>query len=60
MLGGNDIGPKGEFQLIFVSIFLLLGAIINSIIFGNMAVILQSLNRKSTEFQEKLRKQMMA
>jgi hypothetical protein len=33
---------------------LLMGAIINSIIFGNMAVILQAFNRKSTTFQEKL------
>ena len=56
MLGGNDIGPRGEFQLIFVSGILLIGAIINSIIFGNMAVVLQSLNRKSTVFQEKLEK----
>lgn len=54
MLGGNDIGPRGNFQLIFVSVILMLGAVITSIIFGNMSVMLQSLNRKSTAFQEKL------
>lgn len=54
MLGGNDIGPRGEFQLLFVSAMLLVGAIINSIIFGNMAVVLQAMNKKSTMLQDKL------
>jgi hypothetical protein len=54
MLTGNDVGPRGSFQLAFVALMLLTGAIINANIFGNMAVILQSLNKKSTNFQEKL------
>ena len=54
MLGGNDIGPRGNFQLFLVSLILFIGAIINSIIFGNMGVMLQSLNRKSSAFQEKV------
>lgn len=54
MIGGNDIGPRGEFQLSFVSSMLFVGAIINAIIFGNMAVMLQSLNRKSSLFQVKI------
>jgi CRP-like cAMP-binding protein len=54
MLGGNDIGPRGDFQLTFVSFFLFIGAIINAIIFGQMAVMAQSLNRKSSLFQEKV------
>ena len=54
MLGGNDVGPRGEFQLLFIVIILLLGAIINANIFGNMAVLLSSLNRKAATFQEKL------
>jgi CRP-like cAMP-binding protein len=54
MLGGNDIGPRGEFQLWFVLTTLILGAIINANIFGNMAVLLQALNRKAATFQEKL------
>ena len=52
MIGGNDIGPRNEFQFVFLSMILLAGAIINAIIFGNMAVMLQSLNIKSTKFQE--------
>lgn len=54
MIGGNDIGPRNEFQMSFVSIMLFVGAIINAIIFGNMAVMVQSLNRKATNFQEKV------
>lgn len=54
LLGGNDIGPRGEIELIFIVIILLICAIVNAIIFGNFAVMLQSLNRKSSKFQEKL------
>ena len=54
MLGGNDIGPRGEIELLFTAIVLCVCAIVNAIIFGNFAVMLQSLNRKSTLFQEKL------
>lgn len=54
MLGGNDIGPRGSFQLAFITILLFAGAIINANIFGNIAVLLQQLNRKATKFQEKV------
>ena len=54
MLGGNDLGPRGEYQYIFISIILIFGALINAILFGNMGVMLQSLSRKSTDFQAKL------
>jgi CRP-like cAMP-binding protein len=54
MLGGNDIGPRGTLQLIFLAILLFAGAIINANIFGNIAVLLQQLNRKATTFQEKI------
>jgi len=54
MLGGNDIGPRGSFQLVFITSLLFAGAIINANIFGNIAVLLQQLNRKATKFQEKV------
>lgn len=54
MLGQNDVGPRDSFQLAFVTIMLLAAAIINANIFGNIAVLLQSLNRKATNFQEKM------
>ena len=54
VLTGNDITPKGLFQVIVVSVMLFAGSIINANIFGNLAVLLQQLNRKSNEFQEKV------
>ena len=54
MLGGNDVGPRGEFQLLFVASMLLLAAIINANIFGNITILIQSLNRKAANFQEKM------
>ena len=53
-LGGNDIGPRGSFQLAWITTLLFAGSIINASIFGNIAVLLQQLNRKSTKFQEKV------
>lgn len=54
LLAGNDIGPRRDLQLIFCVTTLLICAIINANIFGNLAVLVSALNRKSTKFQEKI------
>jgi hypothetical protein len=54
LLAGNDMFPQGELQLCFATFMLLAAAIINANIFGNIAVLLQQLNRKSTNFQARL------
>jgi CRP-like cAMP-binding protein len=54
MLSGNDLGPRAWWQLLFVGAAVLLGAIINANIFGELAVILSNLNRKASLFQAKL------
>ena len=54
MLTGNDVGPRGVVQLIFLTTAVTAGAIINANIFGELAVILASMNRKGTAFQAKL------
>lgn len=54
MLTGGDLGPRDIVQMIFISTVLLAGAIINANIFGELAVILASMNRKATAFQAKL------
>lgn len=51
LLTGNDILPRGTFQVVFVACLITLGAIINANIFGNMALIISDLNKKSAEFQ---------
>jgi hypothetical protein len=53
MLTGNDIMPIGTFQVAFTAIFVTIGAIINANLFGQLAVIFSSINRKATLFQEK-------
>ena len=39
MINGNELGPRSVYQLSYVSAILILGAIINANIFGNLAVI---------------------
>lgn len=50
MLGGNEMGPRTHFEMGFVAFVMLAGAIINANIFGEMAVLVQMINRKSTKF----------
>lgn len=54
LLNGNEIGPRTEFELVFVSSILVVAAVINAHIFGSLAVIIQELNKKSARFYEKL------
>jgi hypothetical protein len=54
MLSGNEIGPRTTLSLVFVSFVIVLGAMVNANIFGNMAVIIQEMNRKAHRFQEKI------
>lgn len=54
LLTCNDITPTGQWKIFFCTSAVTLGAIINSIIFGNMALIIQNLNLKNTEFQESI------
>ena len=53
MFTGNDIGPRSTLEVSFVSFFVMLGAIMNANLFGQLAVILSSMNRKASIFQEK-------
>ena len=54
LLAGNDMSPQGYVQIIFVTILLFAASIINANIFGNIAVLLQQIYRKSSNFQDKL------
>ena len=51
MLTGNDIGPRGSFQVAFCTVSLLIGAMINANIFGEMAVLMAGLSKKAAKFQ---------
>jgi hypothetical protein len=54
LLTGNDVGPRGYTQTIFATSTVLLGAIINANIFGELAVILATMNKNAALFQSKL------
>lgn len=54
LLAGNDMLPQGDKQIVFLSIALFAAAIINANIFGNIAVLLQQIYRKTAQFQEKV------
>ena len=54
MLTGNDIGPRGNLQTMFICATLMGGAIVNANLFGELAVIVTTLNLKSSRFQDKL------
>lgn len=54
LLSGNDGFPASDVQTFFVVFSNTVGAIINANILGNMAVLIQDLNKKTDAFQKKL------
>ena len=54
MLNGDELGPRNLKALWFISIILLLGAIINANMFGELAILVTAMNRKAAYFQNKL------
>jgi hypothetical protein len=50
ILMGNDIGPRAELHYYGSYFMIIIGAFFNANIFGTMAVIVQSFNRKSQKF----------
>lgn len=53
-LCGNDIYPQTQIQYLVSSCILILGALFNAYMFGTIAVILQTFNRKSQRFVEQV------
>ena len=51
---GNDIMPKSKYHLYTAYTFLISGAFINAQIFGTIAVIVQTFNRKAQKFQDQI------
>lgn len=55
ILTGNDIGPRFEVgQVVFCTIFVTFGAIVNAYIFGELVVLVTVMNAKTAAFVEKL------
>ena len=49
-LGGNEMGPRTDFEILAIFIILLFCAILNANIFGEMTVLVTESSRKSTTF----------
>ena len=49
---GNEIGPRNASQTLVSSLIIITGAIVSAFIFGNMAALMATMNKKSTHFDE--------
>jgi hypothetical protein len=54
VIGGNELGPQTEIQYIYIVFVNLTGAIVNAIIFGDLAVLIDSLLRASSVNQAQI------
>mmetsp|Transcript_14629 Transcript_14629/g.14257 ORF Transcript_14629/g.14257 Transcript_14629/m.14257 type:complete len:161 (+) Transcript_14629:166-648(+) len=51
---GNEVSPQTTLQTVVAAIIIIIGAIVSAFIFGNMAAIMATMNKKSTHFDEQL------
>jgi hypothetical protein len=49
-LGGNEMGPRTTTEICIMIIMLILLALVNALVFGEMTVLVQEASRKSTQF----------
>ena len=49
-LGGNEMGPRTSLEVTIMILMLIMLAIINAMVFGEMTVLVQEASRKSTTF----------
>lgn len=54
VFGLNEVAPRQEREIVVVFIMMIISAIANAYIFGEMAVLVQEMDRKDIEFQESL------
>lgn len=51
---GNELAPQNNLQTIFSSLIIITGAVVSAFIFGNMAALMATMNKKSNKFDEQL------
>ena len=56
LLVGGEVGPRNSIDASIASILIIVGAVITAVMFGEMAVLMTSMNRKSSKFQKILDK----
>lgn len=53
-LFGSDLGARDDFQIVFIATANIMGAIIQANLFGELAVLVYSINKKAINLQEKI------
>ena len=53
-LGGNEMGPRTNFEMIMCALILIVLAIFNAWLFGDMAVLSETSGRKQASFQQQI------
>lgn len=54
LIVGNECAPVTFAQTLFASIVMIIGSITTAFIFGNMAALMATINKKDSHFQEQL------
>jgi len=52
LLVGGEVGPRDTFSASLSSTLIIIGAVITAVMFGEMAVLMTSMNRRSSKFQK--------
>ncbi len=53
-MGGNEMGPRNSVECVVIVFFMLMAAIINANLFGQMAFLATVISKKSTAYQSKV------
>ena len=51
---GNELAPRNDVQTAVGAIIIITGAVVSAFIFGNMAALMASINKKSSHFDEQM------
>ena len=54
ILGANELGPVSTYELMFIAMTLLFSSLLNALIFGDIASLIQTIGKQSALWQEKL------
>jgi len=53
-LGGNEMGPRTNFEIIYIFVILIILVLYNAIIFGEMTVLVSEVSKKESGFQQQV------
>ena len=53
-LGGNEMGPRTTFEIIYIFIVLIGLILYNAVIFGDMTVLVSEVTKKESQFQQQV------